>query len=687
MERITRMRALILVVIFLAVALFYGFKLYDMQVLDAGSSYSNRRTFTTLTRVKAARGDILDRNGNLLVGNRASFDLVLNHYVLLSASGTNDHLLRLAQRCDELGISYMESFPVTRERPFTYTLSEQSSTQQSYFQTYLRYMGGLDSDITAPVLIQHLRDIYGFPDEWTDDEARKVIGLRYEMALRNCIGSLSNYVFLYDASEEALAAVEELSVPGMYVEPSTVREYTTDYAAHVLGYVGAMSPAQWEYYKDIDGYPMDAEIGQSGFEAAFEEYLHGIDGMREDTVSTDGTLLYSRWIQEPKAGANVKVTLDLNMQRAAEEEMAKVAANLLAKGSGSGSDIEGISVVAMDVNTGQVLVCASYPSYDPDLFHYNYNQLIADPLRPTYNRALHSIYPPGSTYKMSMVIAGIHSGEVSVYEEIPDLGVFTKYSGFAPTCLAYSSWGGVHLHVNAMEALKVSCNYYFYELGDRISLKAMDDTAKALGLGEKTGVELFEYSGYRANEETKAELYSGDYWSDGDRVLAAIGQSDNRFTPIQLCSYVATLANRGTRYKATFLNRIESSDYRQKLLESSVSVLSQFDISDDAYFAYTTGMYQVANEYSGTAYSVFGGYPVKVAAKTGTAQHGQTGRSDHGAFVCYAPADATPEIAVSVYGEYAGSGAAMGTIARAVLDVYFSTGEASDVITYENKIS
>ena len=689
MERVTRTRTLLVVFGFLLIMVFYGFKLYDMQVLYPDSYAKNQSTFTTYTRVKAARGDILDSNGNVLVGNRTSFNLELNHYVLLSSSGTNNHIYRLVKQCKELGIEYSESFPITMERPFTYTLNQQSSTKQSYYQAYLKYIGGLDSDITAPVLIQRLRDIYGFPDEWTDEEARAVIGIRYEMALRNCVGTLPNYVFLYDADEDALGAVVELGVPGMNVEESTVREYATGYAAHILGHVGKITPEQWEYYKDVDGYAMDADIGQSGLEAAYETYLHGVDGLREDTVAMDGTLISQRWIQEPKAGANVKITIDLSLQRAAEDEMARLAEDLKTNYKvGDGGDAEGMAVVAMDVQTGQVLVCGSYPTYDPELFHATYNDLIADPLRPTYNRALLQIYPPGSTYKVSVAIAAIDNGFVGAEEEIEDKGIFRRIPGFYASCLNYTKYGQLHYHVDAAEAIRVSCNYYFYELGYRMSLESMDSTAKALGLGEPTGIELFEYTGYRANKETKANLYSGNnkYWSTSDQVLAAIGQSDNRFTPIQLCSYAVALANQGTRYKATLLNRIESADYRTKLLESSVSVMSRLEISDIAYQSYLQGMIDCSHTLGGTAYSVFRGYPIKVASKTGTAEHNQLGRTNNGAFICFAPAE-NPRIAIAVYGEYTGSGGRLANVAKAILDVYFSTELENDVPTYENKIS
>lgn len=684
MERITRRRALFLLMLFCAMMVFYAFSLYDLQIIQTGGNTDNRATFTTYTRVKAARGDILDRNGNLLVGNRASFDLIINHYVTLSANGTNQNLYNLVKLCKEKGIRYNESFPVTMERPFTYTINQMGSTQQGYFQTFLNYVGGVDSDITAPLLIQRLRERYSFPAEWTDEEARAVIGLRYEMSLRNCVGSLSNYVFINDVSDDNLSAIMELAMPGMYVEASSVREYSTVYAAHILGYVGLMSPEQWAYYEPL-GYAMDAEVGQDGLERAFEQYLHGTDGLREDTVTADGTIISSRYITYPKAGAHVEVTIDLNLQRVAEEEMARVAENMVA----SGSDLEGMALVAMDTRTGQVLACASYPSYDPAAFHASYSELISDPLRPTYNRALLSTYPPGSTYKMSMVIAGIDSGAVGLNEVIEDKGIYGKYgaSGFWPTCLAYSSWGGLHYNTDAVEALKVSCNYYFYELGDRIRLSAMDSTAKALGLGEKTGVELFEYSGYRANAETKQELYTGDArnWYPADQIMAAIGQSDNRFTPIQLCSYAATLANRGTRYKATFLNCIVSTDYRELIQQNSMAVLSRLEISDAAYYAYSEGMRRVAHEYGGTAYSTFAGYPITVAAKTGTAQNGITGATDNGAFVCYAPLE-NPQIAIAIYGERSGGGGRLAPIAKAMLDVFFDVDEVGDTTIYENKI-
>lgn len=688
MERITRMRARILLLIFVVIVCFYAFHLYDLQIIQTGGQGDNATTFTTLTSVKAARGEILDRNGNVLVGNRAGYKLMLNHYVIFSAEGTYGHLYRLVMRCQEQGIVYNETFPISLERPFTYTLDEYTSAQKEYFQAFLaRY--SLDSDITAPLLIENLRQRYKLPETWTDEEARLVIGLVYELMLRNCVPSLPVYEFVSDADDATLSAVVELNIPGMRVEPTTVRQYYTDCAAHILGHVGSMNREQWEKYKHIDGYKMDTKIGQSGLEAAFEEYLHGVDGLRQDTVAADGTLISSVWIEEPQAGANVELTIDINLQRVAEDRMAQVAADLIAKG-GDGADIEGIAVVAIDPRNGEVLVCASYPTYNLETFFQDYDELVKDPLLPTFNRALMGLYPPGSTYKMSMVVAGINAGKINSGTVITDQGIFTKYEQFQPTCLIYSSSYHTKTHgdMTAADALKVSCNYFFYEIGDKLSLNAIDTTAKALGLGEYTGIELREYVGHRSNAETKKMLYTGgnSVWSPGDQLTTSIGQGDNLFTPIQLAVYTGTLAMRGTRYQSTFLNRVVSADHRTLLLEKERSVASILDISEDAYYAYNTGMQLVTSDPDGTAYRHFANYPISVAGKTGTAQHGRGG-SDNGAFVCYAPANGEPEIAIAIYGEKAGHGNTLAAIAKSMLDVYFDVDDIGDVPTYENQLS
>ncbi|MBE6920491.1 MAG: hypothetical protein E7468_02870 [Ruminococcaceae bacterium] len=705
MERITRLRVTVLMTLFFLLIGFFALKLYDLQIIQTGGDTDNVKKFYTVTRVKAARGDILDRNGNVLVTNRATYDMVFNHFVILSNGNVNEHLLRLVHLCREMDITYNEHFPITMDAPFQYTLSQVGSAGKNHFQAYLPVVaGGLDSDITAPVLMRTLREYYDIPSHWSDADARAVIGLRYELRLRQDITNLPNYVFMDDVNNEELAAILELGVPGLNTEESMVRVYNTEYGAHILGYIGAITAEQWQdIYKEKEGYQMDALVGQSGLEEAFEEYLHGIDGYRVDVVTADGTLIQQYYQrdeetgeeQRPIAGKNVELTIDLEMQTTAEEQLEALITELRNTPDDDpdddeipdGADAKGGSVVVMDVKTGQVLACASYPTYNLSTFREDYAQLSQDPLAPMFNRALMATYAPGSTYKMNMVIAGINAGVISSSTKITDQGVYRKYSGFNPKCLTWTTSGRTHGHIDAAQALCVSCNYFFYHLADneRLDWNVVDATAKALGLGEKTGVELFEYTGYRANAETKALLHTAEGesgWYPADQIMASIGQSDNRFTPMQLCVYTSTLANRGTRYKATFLNRVVSSDYTKLEYVNEPVVVSQLEISNDAYYAYTKGMRDVA--LTGTARTILKNYPIPVAAKTGTAE--TDNGSDNGAFICYAPYD-DPEIAIVVYGESAGHGRTMGQIAKALLDTYFQDELAGDLIPGENQLN
>ena len=690
MERISRFRAQLLLLLFLLLLVFFGFTMFNLQVIETEGKIDNTTTYTTITRVKAARGDILDCNGNKLVGNRASYDLVLNHYVLLSTDGTNDHLYALLKTCEAAGITYTDHFPVSAEKPFVYTLDQYNSTWKSNFQAFLDYQGGLDSDITAPLLIEKLREVYKFPAEWTYNEVRKIIGLRYELSLRNCVPSLSNYVFLTDATDEQLAMIVELNIPGMSVEASTIREYNTKYAAHVLGHVGAMNAEQWEYYKEVPGYEMDTMVGQSGLELAYEEYLHGTDGWREDTVAADGTLISSKYLTEPKAGSNVEISIDLNLQRVAETRLAGVIQELNAQEEGEdGYDAEGGSVVAINVKTGQILACANYPTYDPADYYEDYNELLETEGSPLTNRALMTIYPPGSSYKMVPSITALESDLIQPDTIITDYGRFAKYGDLILHCLVYTNQGVTHGDINVSEALMVSCNYFYYVLGDSIDIEKMDNVAKQLGLGEPTGVELPESVGYRANPETKKALYSGTdrVWVQGDILTAVIGQSDNRFTPLQLAVYTATIANRGVRNKATFMNRVVSTDYQELLAENKPTVLSKLEMKESTINAIFDGMHWVTWYRSGTAYN--GGawrmLPVYVAGKTSTAQQ-YWGASDNGAFVCFAPLE-DPQIAIAIYVEKAGHGSTLASIGRSIILEYLNQKAISDVMTYENKIS
>ena len=715
MERMTRLRARILLGLFAFIMVLYAMRLFNLQIISTDGNTDNTTYYTTVTTVRAARGDILDRNGKVLVGNRASYDLVFNHFVIKSADNRNEYLYTLLKKCEELGVEHQDHLPVTTTRPFEYTLSDYSTAWQGYYQNYMSDRSW-DPDVTAPLLIEKMRELYKIPAEWTEEEARAVIGLRYEFDLRG-VTKLPSYVFISDVDSENLAAILELNTPGLMVESSTVREYHTTYGAHILGYMGAMTDAEWQENQKL-GYSMDADVGKSGFEEAFETYLHGIDGQRLDKVTKEGTIVSQQYLEgkEPVAGNNVETTIDIDLQKVAEDALSKrmkelTDPNINTGGEGEGIDAQGAAVVVMKVKTGEILACASYPTYNLATMKEDWDAINSDDLKPMFNRAFGATYAPGSTYKMCTLVAAMENvyGPTNpkagqpIYapgETIFDTGVFSHddFPDFHPTCLFYSSSYGSHGDLTAQDALKVSCNLFFYELGYRMTIDMMDETAKGFGLGEPTGIELTEKVGWRANEASKKASYKNSAdaaWNGGDRVLCAIGQSENRFTPLQLAVYTCTLANQGTRYRATFLNRVTSSDYRTLVYSNSPEVVSKMNISDTTYNTYVDGMRRVVTMIGGTATTCFGGpkdedntqWPSKitVCAKTGTAQH-SSGGSDHGVFVCFAPMD-DPQVAIAIFGEKTAHGSSMAPVAEPILKAYFEMVDASEVYTYENGLS
>lgn len=711
----TRLRARILLGLFAFIMVLYAMRLFNLQIISTDGNTDNTTYYTTVTTVRAARGDILDRNGKVLVGNRASYDLVFNHFVIKSADNRNEYLYTLLKKCEELGVEHQDHLPVTMTRPFEYTLSDYSTAWQGYYQNYMSDRSW-DPDVTAPLLIEKMRELYKIPAGWTEEEARAVIGLRYEFDLRG-VTKLPSYVFISDVDSENLAAILELNTPGLMVESSTVREYHTTYGAHILGYMGAMTDAEWQENQKL-GYSMDADVGKSGFEQAFETYLHGIDGQRLDKVTKEGTIVSQQYLEgkEPVAGNNVETTIDIDLQKVAEDALAKrmkelTDPNINTGGEGEGIDAQGAAVVVMKVKTGEILACASYPTFNLATMKEDWDAINSDDLKPLFNRAFGATYAPGSTYKMCTLVAAMENvyGPTNpkagqpIYapgETIYDTGVFSHddFPDFHPTCLFYSSSYGSHGDLTAQDALKVSCNLFFYELGYRMTIDMMDDTAKGFGLGEPTGIELTEKVGWRANEASKKASYKNSAdaaWNGGDRVLCAIGQSENRFTPLQLAVYTCTLANQGTRYRATFLNRVTSSDYRTLVYSNSPEVVSKMNISDTTYNTYVDGMRRVVTMIGGTATTCFGGpkdedntqWPSKitVCAKTGTAQH-SSGGSDHGVFVCFAPME-DPQVAIAIFGEKTAHGSSMAPVAEPILKAYFEMVDASEVYTYENGLS
>jgi len=691
MERRARLRSTILVVLVFLIMGVFCLRLYKVQSAPEESGVTTTDSYTYYTYVDSSRGQILDRNGNVLVTNRASYNLVIINYTLFNSETPNESLLTLLRQCRELGLTVTSNFPVGPERPYEYNWDGIDTAWENYYDRFLT-SHGWDSDITARTLMDNLRSDYKIPDDMDPQDAYDLIRVRYELELRGIKGMpLEYYTLARDVSPVDLAAIMELGIPGVIVETTTVREFKTPYAAHLLGYTGMMEWDEYDQiYRDRD-YAMDAVVGKDGVELAFEEYLHGSDGYKKTTVSSDGEILEESYIYAPEPGSNVELTLDINLQAVAERALENKILDLKENGVGrnqEGRDVEGGAVVVVEVDTGDVLVSASYPTFDLANFNRDFNKLLEAEDNPIYNRALLATYPPGSIYKMVTAITAMEKANVGPHMEIEDKGKYEKFAEekYTPACYVFTSSGVTHGFVNITEALSVSCNYFFYDVGLMISTEDLDALAKAFGLGEPTGIELPENIGTRSNAETKARVYEGTtdaYWVEGDKLQGAIGQGLNHFTPLQMACYTAALANNGTRYNATMLRRVVSWDYRQLLKENSPSIASSVSYSPTTQQAVKEGMIMAATE--GTAASFLADYPIPVAAKTGTAQHG-SGGSDHCSFVCYAPAD-DPQIAIAIYLEKGAQGGNLGDIAAQIMDAYFAQSSKYETVLGENTVS
>lgn len=690
MERRARFRTGIFIALIVLIMAIFTFRLYALQTSLTEEEIRTSNSLTIQTTVDASRGQILDRNGTVLVGNRASYNLIMIGYVFFNGPSPNESLIELLELCDELGIEVESNFPVSETRPYTYTLEDYSEAWQSYFRRFLTSRGW-DPDMSAQNLMNNLRSDYNIPKDLSDEEAYRLIAVRFELELRTIEGMpLDNYCLARDISSEDLAAVMELGIPGVLVETTTVREYNTTYAAHLLGHTGAMTA--YEYENLYPDYAMDAVVGKEGVERTFESYLHGTDGLLQTTILSTGEVLEQQYLATPEPGDNVELTIDIGLQATAENALAQVIENLQQNGVGSkkeGKDADSGAVVVLDATNNEVLAMASYPTYDPARYNLDFNELAEADGNPLLNHALQGLYPPGSIYKMVTATAAMEFANVGAYYQVTDQGVFTKYElqGYAPACHIWRSSGRTHGTVNMMQALAVSCNYYFYEVGLQVATTDMDFVAMNLGLGEPTGIELYEETGTRANAETKAETFAGtdmEAWVEGDKLQASIGQSLNSFTPLQMACYVSALANQGTRYKATLLSRVVSWDYQDLILESQPEIASQLDMDEKTVACINEGMKMTVSDYSGAANSYLSDYPISIAAKTGTAQHG-SGGSDNASFVCYAPAD-DPQIAIAVYVEHGAQGGNLANVVRPILDAFFSQESKYETTYNENTV-
>lgn len=692
----------LLALMILLLAVYLGF-LYQLQIID-GEIYYNRSKEITETKltVTASRGNILDRYGRILIGNKECYNLKINTDKLFSNNDDpNGTILELIDMVQQYGDVYTDDLPITSSPPFEYDpamTAIQETMLKAYFKDKAKEFKemGLPEEPTAVQLMSYMRTRYSIDNSYSAEEMRLIAGVRYSINVRYAINT-ADYIFVEDASMKLISSILEKKLTGIEVNRAYVRDYRTEYAAHILGYVGLMTQEEYEKYS-LYKYSTDAYVGKDGIEYAFESYLHGTDGEKYDTKNAAGTVLATVYTKEPVPGNHIYLTIDIVLQEQVERilgncldalirtrEVERMEAKLRGEYNEEMKDeITGAAAVVVNVNTGEPLAIASWPTYDVTTIIENYAQLLETPNAPLFNRALMGAYAPGSTFKPCTAIAALTEGIINTEDLVDCQGVYTRYAaeGYAPECWIWQQ-GYTHPEENVVTAIRDSCNYFFYTISNDLGIDKMGDIAHAFGLGVPTGVELVETTGNMSNSENHSD-YTGTEWRIGDTLQAGIGQSDSIFSPLQLAEYCATVANSGTRYSASILKSIRTYDYSKKLYEREPEVLSTVETADYNWAAVQEGMEQVVNSpYNESNYLNFIDCAWHVAGKTGTAQKGENITND-AIFICYGPYD-NPEVAVAVVVERGGSGAGIVHIARQIMDAYINIRSYSD--TSESEMS
>ena len=655
-----------------------------MQIVN-GSEYREKSN-TKLTReakIEAARGSILDRNGNTLVSTEMEFSLEM-YKSKTDDDQLNKSISLMTSILENNGNSYIDTFPISIE-PFEYHFD----SDEELAEWKKKY--NIPETASAEEAFYLLRDKYNISSE-DIKEIRRILAIRYAISTVG-YSTTKSIKISNKISRNAAVQLQENSqnLTGINIVVEPVRVYHTgNLASHIIGYMSRLSDSnkkEFESEGDNHEYAADDKVGQTGVEKVFEKYLRGEDGVKQIDMSVDGTVTGEYTSQEAIGGADVVLTIDANLQRIAEEALEKNIMKIRNGEFGNAYDAQGGAVVVTNVKTGEILAMASYPDYDPSKFYNGisqsqYNEYLNS--KALRSKATQEIYPPGSIFKMVTAVAGLESGAVTPSETINDNGKFIvsddpNYNN--PACWYYNSYGRGHGRLNIVGALQKSCNYYFFDVSNRIGIEKLDEYADYFGLGRKTGIQINESTGVLASREYAESR--GEVWSKAYTASASIGQSYNTFTPVQMAKYIAMIANGGHPINLSIVKNVinsngsqvaqeEIDEYVNKKLGTEKVNTEDKNISEETMAAVHEGMKSVAEEEGGTAYSVFKDFEIEVGGKTGSAEltNNKDSKDVIAWFAGFAPYD-DPEIAIVVMVEKGGHGSYTAEVVKEIMQEYF----------------
>jgi penicillin-binding protein 2 len=673
-------------IVVIVISVIFIATLFNLQIVN-GENYreqSEKRMLRT-KNITAPRGEIYDRNGVILATNKLSYDVEL-YKVRVSTKEQNDGILRLVEILNENSDKVYSTFPVNDDlNGFNFENTEEEQKWKKEMK--------LDSTLTFDQVIDKYIEKYELQD-YSDNRLNqiKMIEIKYEANL-NGYSLFNSATIAKDISQKSVAKIgeEKYKIYGISIVSVPKRYYPNgNLLSHTIGYVSKISSTEYEKEKE-EGYSVNSVVGKAGIEQSFEKYLKGKDGVIKEETDTLGNVSSQTETTEAKSGDNVTLTIDYRLQKVAEESLLNTI-NGLQNGTLVGkkfSDANAGAVVVLDVDSGEVLASASYPTYDINsliggISLKDWNALQNNSLHPMLNRVVSGTYSPGSTFKMLVGMAGLMNGKITVDEKYYDPGIYPY--GYHPKCWLYTDRHMTHGWINIEGAIKGSCNCYFYEVGRRIGISEIVKYAKLFGLGQKTGIELSgEVAGTIAGADDKSEDGLKSPWYLGDTLSAAIGQSGSSYTPIQLANYIATIANGGKLNKVSLIKSVDNevagtseslADINKYTSEYTGVNFEEKDLNINSEYidAIKKGMLSVTSETGGTSYIVFKNSDIQVAGKTGTAQ--VPNGNNNGIFVGFAPYD-NPKIAVVAVIEHGGEGTYTANVVKPIMEEYFNIDKES----------
>ena len=678
----------LLILVFMIFACF-GLRLMWLQVTN-GESYRKQANQTTVAKtvITAPRGDILDRYGRVLATNTVEYSVQMERTGFIATSGKLDGskldstILQIVAILRQNGISWKDTLPIGNApygfsgdagalRKYLENTVDRLPSDPKKFTAKQKAQYDADQAADAATIMQRLQTRFSVSGDINSADVRNVIGVRYEMDIEG-FSSSNPFTIAGNVSLDTINQLSERSLPGINITEQYQRVYPqSDLAPQLIGTVGPIHSTDDVKTLIAAGYQLSDLIGHGGIEQTQENTLRGVNGKAEVVMNADGVVIGQNIIEAAKPGKNVVTTLDADLQRTMQNSLAATISSIDASSGGNadkGAGCTSGAAVAVSIKTGEILGMASWPGYNLNTYNQDYSSLAADKTNPLYNRAIKGTYRPGSTFKPVTAVSGLMHGVITPTSLIACNGSFLKYASQGYKGSDDASYG----NINVVNALGVSSNVFFDTVADRLnslpqtgSSKYLESTAKALGLGVKTGVELpGEAAGVVSGPSEKSP------WYPADAVQSGIGQLDNLYTPLQLASYVAALINGGTHYPSHLVKSVLSNDNTTVLSENNVKGDTSFQIPADVVSTVMQGMSKVTDD-NGTAAAVFANFPMKTGGKTGTPQVVIDGSIRHnGVYIGFAPFD-NPQVAVAVVIEKAEWGVNVAPVAADTMSALF----------------